>query len=171
VAARRHAGQEGADPAVLDLARPAAPPPGDAAGVGPRLGEGAGAQGQHRVGVAAPPGDVAAQPGHDGLVVPGAGADEVPRRLAGPAGLVGDRLGGLAPEVAELAPQDGPGPPGPLDAAEARQAAAQEAPRPAAAAGRVGRGNLGIGEQGPGGGVFEQGQPGAPDKSPSSPGL
>jgi hypothetical protein len=39
-----------------------------------------------------------------------------------------------------------------------------------AAASHVGRGNLGIGEQGLGGGVFEQGHPRASDKSSSSQG-
>jgi len=37
------------------------------------------------------------------FVVPAAGADEVLHRLARPAGQVGDRLGGLALQVAEFA--------------------------------------------------------------------
>jgi hypothetical protein len=100
---RRHIGQEDADLAVLDFAQPAAPLPRHATGVGPRLGEGAGVQDQHGVRVVALLGDVPAQLRHDLLVVPAAGADEVLHGHAVPAGLVGDGLGGLALQVAELA--------------------------------------------------------------------
>ena len=49
---------------------------------------------------------MAAQRGHDGLVVPPAGADEVLDRLAVDAGLDGDRLARLALQAAEQAADD-----------------------------------------------------------------
>jgi hypothetical protein len=63
---------------------------------------------------------------HDGLVVPLAGADEELDRLAGQAGLDGDRLGGLALKAAESAADD-QGRGGPLlGAVEPRQVTLEE---------------------------------------------
>ena len=70
--------------------------------------------------------DVAAELGHDGLVVPPAGADEVLDRLAVDAGLDGDRLAGLALQAAEQAADDERGVGPLLGAVEARQVALQE---------------------------------------------
>jgi hypothetical protein len=85
-----------ADLAVLDLAQPAAPLPFDAAGGLALLGEATAVQDRHGVKIGERLGDVAAQLGQDGVVVPGPGPDEVLDRLAGAVGEVGDRLGGLA---------------------------------------------------------------------------
>ena len=70
--------------------------------------------------------DVAAEFGHDGLVVPPAGADEVLDRLAVDAGLDGDRLAGLALQAAEQAADDEGGVGPLLGAVEAGQVALQE---------------------------------------------
>src|SRR5262249_19837706 len=88
--------QEDAALAVLLLPEPAAPLPGDAAGVGPGLRKGAGVDHQHRPVVAQFLADVAPQLGHDRLVVPLAGAGEELDGLAVHAGLHRDRLAGLA---------------------------------------------------------------------------
>src|SRR5262249_19691040 len=152
-------GQEDAELAVLDLAEPAAPLPLHAAGITPRLGEGAGVEHEHGLGVARLQGDVPAQFGHHGLVVPAAGADEVLHGLARAAGLVGDGLRGLALQAAELALQDHPGQLVLLDPVEARQVARQEALQAAGAAGHGGGGDLGVGKQGLGRRVVEQRHP------------
>src|SRR4051794_38926845 len=95
VAAGGGVGEEDADLAVVLLAQPAAPLPGHPARLAPRLGEAAGVEDQDRVRVGQDLADVVAELGHDGLVVPAAGADEVLDGLAVDAGLDGDRLAGL----------------------------------------------------------------------------
>jgi hypothetical protein len=159
VALGRGVGQEDAHLAVLDLAQPAAPLAGHAAGGVARLGEAAGVQHQHGVGVAPLLGHVPAQLGHDRLIVPGAGADEVLHRLALPAGEVGDGFGGLAFQVAELALEHHPSQFVLLDAIEAGQVAAQEALQAPAAAAHVGGGDLGVVKQGDRVRVFQQRHP------------
>jgi hypothetical protein len=91
---------------------------------------------------------MAAQFGGDGLVVPGAGADEVLHGLAGAVGLVGDGLGGLALQVAELALDDHLGQLTLLEAVEEGEVASQEVVQAVATAADVGCGDVGIGEQG-----------------------
>src|SRR3954447_16231697 len=88
--------EEDAEWAVVLLAEPATPLPGHAARLGPRLGEAAGVQDQDGLLIAQRLADLAAQLGHDSLVVPLAGADEELDGLAVDAGLDGDRLAGLA---------------------------------------------------------------------------
>jgi hypothetical protein len=147
--------QEDTDLTVIDLAQPTAPLTLDAAGGGALLGEAAGIDDQDGL-VAAPGlGDVAAQLGGDGLVVPGAGADEVLHGLTGPVGLVGDGLGGLALQVAELALHDNLGQLALLDAVEAGEVACQEVAQAVAAAANIGCGDVGIGEQGLSRGVLQ----------------
>ena len=92
--------------AVVLLAQPAAPLPGHPARLGPRSGEGTGVEDQDRGRVGPGLADAAAEFGHDGLVVPLAGADEGLDRLAVDAGLDGDRLAGLALQAAEQAADD-----------------------------------------------------------------
>ena len=127
VTGRSGVGQEDADLAVVDLAQPAAPLAGDAAGLGPLLGEGAGVDDHDAVGLGQLLADVAPQLGHHGLVVPLAGADEELDRLAGQAGLDGDRLAGLALQAAEQAADDQGGVHLLLDAVELREIALEEA--------------------------------------------
>src|ERR1043165_7904813 len=88
--------EEEAELAVVLLAEPAAPLPGDPARLAARLGEAARVEDQDGPRVGQDLADVAAEFGHDGLVVPSAGADEVLDGLAVDAGLDGDRLAGLA---------------------------------------------------------------------------
>src|SRR4051794_27316107 len=101
VPAGRCVGQEDAELAVVLLAEPAAPLPGHPARLAPRLGEAARVEDQDRLRVGQDLTGMAAEFGHDGLVVPPAGADEVLDRLAVDAGLDGDRLAGLARQSAE----------------------------------------------------------------------
>src|SRR5205807_769272 len=75
-------GEEDADLAVVLLAEPAAPLPGDPARLAARLGEAAGVEDQDRPRVGEDLADVAAEFGHDGVVVPAACADEVLDGLA-----------------------------------------------------------------------------------------
>ena len=98
-------GQEVADLAVVDLAQAAAPLAGHAAGGVPLLGEGRAVQDEDAVGVAQFLGDVAAQFGPDGVVVPAAVADELLQVAALEPGLRGDGLGGLTLQAGELALQ------------------------------------------------------------------
>src|SRR5262249_62164619 len=70
--------------------------------------------------------DVAAQLGQEGVVVPLAGADEVLQGAALLAGLVGDRLGGLALQPGELAAEDRGGVGALLGAVEQRQGGGRE---------------------------------------------
>jgi hypothetical protein len=100
-------------------------------------------------------GDVPAQFGHHGLIVPGAGADEVLDRLAVPAGLGGDGLGGLTLEVAEFALRDDARQLMLFEAVEAGQVALQEILQLLAAAAHVVGSDVGIGQQGLGSGVVE----------------
>src|SRR5262249_61226775 len=109
VAGARPGRHEAALCAVPALPPPAAPLPGDAAGAVPLLGEAAGVQDEDGVSVPQLLGHVPPPFGDDRVVVPGTGADEVLHGLARPAGEGGDRLGGLALELAELAPEDHPG--------------------------------------------------------------
>ena len=126
VAAGGGVGEEDAELAVVLLAQPAAPLPGHPARLAPRLGEAAGVEDQDRLRVGQHLADVAAEFGHDGLVVPPAGADEVLDRLAVDAGLDGDRLAGLALQPAEQAADDERGVGPLLGAVEAGQVALQE---------------------------------------------
>ena len=71
----------------------------------------------------------------------------------------GNRLGRFALQVAELALEDDAGQFLLLDAVEAWQVALQEVLQPSAATLNGVRRDLGIGQQGLGGGVFEQGHP------------
>jgi hypothetical protein len=111
------------------------------------LGEAAGVEHQHGVGVGEVLGHVPAQLAHDRLVVPGAGADEVLDGLTRAFGLGGDRLGSLGLQVAQLALQDDGGQFPVLLAVEARQVAMQELPQPPGAAAHGGRRDVGVGEQ------------------------
>src|SRR5205814_8214353 len=94
-------GEEDAELAVVLLAEPAAPLSRHPARLTPRLGEAAGVEDQDRLRVGQDLADMAAQFGHDGLVVPPAGTDEVLDRLAVNAGLDRDRLAGLPLPSAE----------------------------------------------------------------------
>src|ERR671911_497390 len=94
-------GEEDAELAVVLLAQPAAPPPGHPARLAARLGEAAGVEDQDRLRVGEDLPDVAAEFGHDGLVVPAACADEELDGLAVDSGLDGDRLAGLPLQAAE----------------------------------------------------------------------
>ena len=87
-----------------------------------------------------------AQFGHDGRVVPAAGADEVLHRLAGAAGEVGDRLGGLAFQFAEFALENHLGQLPLFLAVEARQVAPKKPFQASATTAHVGGGNLGVRE-------------------------
>src|SRR4029079_7206243 len=89
--------EEDTDLAVVLLAEPAAPLPGHAARRGPRLGEAAGVEDQDGLIVAERLADLAAQLGHDGLVVPLAGADEELDGLAVDAGLHRDPVARVRP--------------------------------------------------------------------------
>ena len=100
--------------------------------------------------------DVAAEFGHDGLVVPPAGADEVLDRLAVDAGLDGDRLAGLALQAAEQAADDEGGVGPLLGAVEAGQVALQEGGEPVLAAADLLGGQDGVGQEGLGVGVIQE---------------
>jgi hypothetical protein len=89
---------------------------------------------------------VLTQLGHDGLVVPAAGADEVLHRLAGAASEVGDRLRGLAFQFAEFALENHLGQLSLFLAVEAGQVALQEPFQAPATTAHVRGGNLSIGE-------------------------
>lgn len=157
--ARRSAvqlGQEDTDLAVIDLAQPAAPLPGHAAGRRALLGKPRPVQDEDPLVVAQFLGDVAPQFAPDGVVVPPAGADE---QLQGPpfeAGLGGDGLGGLALEASELALEDDAGVLALLLAVEEGEVAPDEVLQAGGAGVEVVGGELGIAEQGPGVGVIEQ---------------
>jgi hypothetical protein len=159
LAACADVGQEDADLAVVYLTEPAAPLPGDPAGVRARLGEGTGVQDQHGLGLGQFLGDVLAQLGHHRFVVPAACADKVLHRLAVATGLVGDGLGGLALQVAELALQDHARQFLLLDPVKAGQVAPQEISQAVPATGHGSGGNLGIGQQSLSRRVVEQGHP------------
>src|SRR3954454_23368640 len=118
--------EEDAELAVVLLAEPAPPLPGRAARLGPRLGEAAGVEDQDGLLIAQRLADVAAQLGHDGLVVPPAGADEELDGLAVHAGLHRDRLAGLALQAAEEAADDEGGVDPLLGAVEPWQVAFEE---------------------------------------------
>ncbi|AMV40939.1 hypothetical protein VT85_26125 (plasmid) [Planctomyces sp. SH-PL62] len=156
VAAGGGVGQEDPALAVLLLAQPAAPLPTDAAGVGPGLREGRGVDREDGPVVAQLLGDVAAELGHDGFVVPLAGPDEELDRLAVDAGLDGDRLAGLAPQPAEQAPDDEGGVAALLGPAEPRQIAPEERGEPALAAADGLGGQDGVGQERLGVGVVEE---------------
>src|SRR5262249_56286659 len=94
-----------------------------------------------------------------GVVMGGGGGEEGVEGLAVAASLVGDRLGGFALQVAELAVQDDACQFVLLDAVEAGQVALQELLQPPPAAVDGSRRELGIGQQGLGGGVIEQRHP------------
>jgi hypothetical protein len=160
-------GEEDAELAVVLLAQPAAPLPGHPARLGPRLGEAAGVEDQDRVGVAEHLAGVAAELGHDGLVVPPAGADEVLDRLAVDAGLDRDRLAGLSPQPTEQAADDEGGVGPLLGAVEARQIASQEGRDPVLTAADPVGGHDGIGQEGLGVGVFQE-RHGGPSRRISS---
>ena len=142
--------------AVLLLAQPAAPLPADAAGVGAGLGEGAGVEDQDGLVVAQLLGDVAADLGHDRLVVPLAGPDEELDRLAVDAGLDGDRLAGLALQAAEQAADDEGGVVALLGPSEAGQVAFEESGESVLAAADGLGGQDGVGQDGLGFGVFQE---------------
>ena len=160
-------GEEDAELAVVLLAQPAAPLPGHPARLAPRLGEAAGVEDQDRLRVGQHLADVAAEFGHDGLVVPPAGADEVLDRLAVDAGLDGDRLAGLALQPAEQAADDERGVGPLLGAVEARQVALQEGRDPVLAAADLLGGHDGVGQEGLGVGVFQE-RHGGPSRRISS---
>src|SRR5262249_43408515 len=123
-------GEGDAKLAVVLLAEPAAPLPRHPARLTPRLGEAAGVEDQDRLRVGQHLAEVAAEFGHDGLVVPAACADEVLDRLAVDAGLDGDRLAGLALEPAEQAADDERGVGPLLGAVEAWQIALEKGRNP-----------------------------------------
>ena len=99
---------------------------------------------------------MAAQFGHDGLVVPPARADEVLDRLAVDAGLHRDRLAGLSLQAAEQPADDQRGVGPLLGAVEAWQIALQEGRDPVLASADLVGGHDGIGQEGPGVGVFQE---------------
>ena len=113
--------------------------------------------------------DVAAQLGHDGLVVPLAGADEELDGLAVDAGLDGDRLAGLALQAAEQAADDEGGVGPLLDAVEARQVALQEGGEPVLAAADLIGCHGGISQEGLGVGVIQERHGGPSCRSPPAP--
>ena len=156
VAGRRGVGQEDADLAVVDLAQPAAPLAGDAAGLGPLLGEGAGVDDHDAVGLGEFLADVEPQFGHDGLVVPLARADEELDRLAGQPGLDGDRLAGLALQAAEQAADDQGGVLALLGAIELGQIALEEAGQAVGAVADGVGGDGGVVQEGLGLGVIQE---------------
>lgn len=102
------------------------------------------------------PGEVMTQFAHDGLVVPGARANEVLYGLAAASGEVGDGLGGLALQAREFAVENDLGQLTLFGAEEAGEVAAQEDAQAAEAAANSGGGNLGIGQEGLGLGVLQQ---------------
>jgi hypothetical protein len=110
---------------------------------------------------------VAAEFGHDRLVVPAAGADEVLDRLAVDAGLDGDRLAGLALQAAEQPAEDEGGVGPLLGAVEAGQIALQEGGDPVLAAADLFGGHGGVGQEGLGVGVFQE-RHGGPSRRISS---
>ena len=112
---------------------------------------------------------MAAEFGHDGLVVPPAGADEVLNRLAVDAGLDRDRLAGLALQPAEQAADDERGVGPLLGAVEAWQRALQEGRHPALTAADLVGGHDGIGQEGLGVGMFQERHGGPPLGSPPQP--
>ena len=80
----RGVGQEDTDLAVVDLTQPAAPLSADAAGLSTLLGEAAGVDDHHALGLGQRLADVLPQFGRHSFVVPAAGADEELDRLPGP---------------------------------------------------------------------------------------
>src|SRR5205085_10451623 len=130
---------------------------GHPAGGGALLGEAAAVHDQDTAGVAQFLGDMAAEFGHDGLVVPDALADEVLDRFAGVAGLVGDGLGGLALKAAEAALEDQGGQVALLAAVEQREVAPQELRQMLLAVADGGRAEDGVGQQFLGLGFVQQG--------------
>src|SRR5262249_62082135 len=92
-----------------------------------------------------------------GVVVPLAGADEVLQGAALLAGLVGDRLGGLALQPGELAAEDRGGVGALLGAVEQRQVAVQEGGQVPAASADGSGADVGLVQQGLGVGGFQDG--------------
>ena len=122
----RDIGQKDADLAIVLLAQPTTPLPGDAATVGALLGEAAGVEHQDSVGVGQFVGDMPTQFVGDGPVVPGPGTDEILEILAGDAGLGGDGLDTFSFQAAEQALDKRPGMPTLLLAGEEREVALEE---------------------------------------------
>ena len=89
------------DLAVLDLAEPAAPLPGDADRLVPLLGEGRGIEDDHPVRLAEPLPDFFGEGQERGSMVPVGLADEALHRLAILVEQVSDPLGGLVVQVGE----------------------------------------------------------------------
>ncbi len=86
-----------------DFTQATAPLPGHTTGGHAFLGEAAGVHDDYGVGVAQGLGHMLTQLGHDRLIVPGTGTDEVLYWLALAVGQIGDGFGGLALEFAEFA--------------------------------------------------------------------
>ena len=157
-AAWRRVGQEKADLMVLDLAQAAAPLARDAARVPPLLGRAVVIQDQDGLRVAQFLTDVAAEFRADGGVVSPAGADEVLQGSAFLPGLGGNRLGGLAPQAAAFAAEDGVGMAALLVAVEAEEVALDEAGQVTGAGTNVVRGDVGLIEKGLRLRVFQKGR-------------
>src|SRR5262249_45001718 len=137
--------------------------------LGPRLGEAAGVEDQDGLLVAQRLADVAAQLGHDGLVVPLPGADEELDGLAVDAGLDRDRLAGLALQPADQAADDEGGVGALLDSVEARQVPLEERGEPVPAALDLLGSHDGVSQEGLGLGMIQERHGVASRRSPALP--
>jgi hypothetical protein len=109
---------------------------------------------------------MAAQLGHDRLVVPPGRADEELEGLPMDPGLHGDRLAGLASQAAEEPADDQRGVGPLLESPEAGQVAGEECGEPVPAGAEGLEAQVGVGQEHPGVGVIEERHGGASHRNP-----